>query len=94
MRINELHLIAYGKFTNHKLPFPKEVHDFHVIIGRNEAGKSTVRRAITELLFGMERQSPLGFKHPQSDLRVGAVLDLAQASWTLFGVSSRGRYAR
>lgn len=75
MRINELKLIAYGKFTDHLLSFPKSEHDFHVIIGPNEAGKSTVRRAITELLFGMHRQSPLGFKHPQSDLRLSAVLE-------------------
>ena len=74
MRINELDLIAYGKFSEFKLDFPKGAHDFHVIVGPNEAGKSTVRRAITELLFGMERLSPLGFKHPQSDLRVGGVL--------------------
>ncbi|MBY4595451.1 AAA family ATPase [Ottowia caeni] len=75
MRINELKLIAYGKFTDHLLSFPKAEHDFHVIIGPNEAGKSTVRKAITELLFGMHRQSPLGFKHPQSDLRLSAVLE-------------------
>ena len=75
MRINELNLIAYGKFTDHQLSFPSAEHDFHVIIGPNEAGKSTVRKAITELLFGMHRQSPLGFKHPQSDLRLSAVLE-------------------
>lgn len=74
MRINEINLIAYGKFTDHKLQFPKATRDCHVIIGPNEAGKSTVRSAITELLFGIERQSPLGFKHPQSDLRVSGVL--------------------
>jgi chromosome segregation protein len=71
MRIRELNLIAYGKFTNHKLMFPAAKHDFHVVVGANEAGKSTVRRAINELLFGIERNSALGFKHPQSDLRMG-----------------------
>lgn len=75
MRIKELNLIAYGKFTNRKLIFPAARHDFHVVVGPNEAGKSTVRRAINELLFGIERSSPLGFKHPQSDLRIGGVLE-------------------
>jgi uncharacterized protein YhaN len=75
MRIIELNLLAYGKFTDHKLAFPKATHDFHVIIGPNEAGKSTLRRAITELLFGMAHQSTLGFKHPQSDLKVSGVLE-------------------
>ena len=79
MRFAELNLLAYGKFTDHKLPFPTSDHDFHVIIGPNEAGKSTVRKAISELLFGMEVRSPLGFKHPQSDLRVSGVVESASA---------------
>lgn len=77
MRLRELNLLAYGKFTDCELQFPRGEHDFHVIIGPNEAGKSTVRRAIRELLFGMERQSPLGFLHPQSDLKLRAVLEAA-----------------
>lgn len=77
MRLKELNLLAYGKFTDCTLQFPTSEHDFHVIIGPNEAGKSTVRRAIRELLFGMERQSPLGFLHPQSDLKLKAVLETA-----------------
>lgn len=75
MRISQLDLLAYGKFTERRLAFPRSTHDFHIIIGPNEAGKSTVRRAITELLFGMERQSPLGFMHPQSDLRISGALE-------------------
>lgn len=77
MRIKELNLLAYGKFTDCELQFLPGKHDFHVIVGPNEAGKSTVRRAIRELLFGMERQSPLGFLHPQSDLKLKAVLEAA-----------------
>lgn len=77
MRLAELNLLAYGKFTDCELRFPHGEHDFHIIVGPNEAGKSTVRRAIRELLFGMERQSPLGFLHPQSDLRLKAVLEAA-----------------
>ena len=74
MRLQQLNLLAYGKFTSRELTLPRGAHDFHVIIGPNEAGKSTVRRAIRELLFGMERQSPLGFIHPQSDLKLKAVI--------------------
>ncbi|MEJ8816099.1 AAA family ATPase [Variovorax ureilyticus] len=74
MRIEELNLVAYGKFTDYRLALPQATHDFHVIIGPNEAGKSTIRRAITELLFGMEMRSPLGFKHAQSDLKLSGVL--------------------
>lgn len=77
MRLEELNLLAYGKFTDCELQFQRNEYDFHIIVGPNEAGKSTVRRAIRELLFGMERQSPLGFLHPQSDLKLKAVLSAA-----------------
>lgn len=75
MRLSELNLLAYGKFTDRKLQFAHTEHDFHVIIGPNEAGKSTIRRAIRELLFGMERQSPMGFVHLQADLRIKAAIE-------------------
>lgn len=78
MRLRSLDLIRYGKFTGQVLDFPKAAHDFHLIVGRNEAGKSTVRSAITELLFGMPRSSPLGFLHPQSELRLGACLEAGE----------------
>lgn len=63
MRIAKLQLPAYGHFQS------KELHlegggecDFHIIYGSNEAGKSTLLRAISELLFGIHRQSPAKFR--------------------------------
>ena len=61
MRINQLDLIKYGKFTDETLRFPSAGEDFHVIVGPNEAGKSTIRTAVSELLFGMKLQTPLDF---------------------------------
>lgn len=75
MRLNRLDLIRYGKFTNTPIDLPRGVYDFHLIVGPNEAGKSTVRTAVAELLFGMPKSSPLGFVHPQSELRLGAVIE-------------------
>ncbi|MEJ7931853.1 AAA family ATPase [Ramlibacter sp. AN1015] len=75
MRIRRLELIRYGKFTDTVLELPPAQHDFHLVVGPNEAGKSTLRSAIVELLFGMPRSSPLGFLHPQSELRLGARLE-------------------
>lgn len=89
MRLAELNLLAYGKFTNEKLSFPQGTNDFHVLIGPNEAGKSTVRRAITELLFGMETRSPLGFLHAQSDLRVAGVLETGTSSFPFMRTKQR-----
>ncbi|KVM84582.1 chromosome segregation protein SMC [Burkholderia ubonensis] len=75
MRIKRLDLIKYGKFTDSALGFPRADHDFHVIVGPNEAGKSTIRTAVSELLFGMKLQTPLDFLHSTPELRIGGVLE-------------------
>ncbi|KUZ66200.1 chromosome segregation protein SMC [Burkholderia ubonensis] len=75
MRIKRLDLIKYGKFTDAALGFPRADHDFHVIVGPNEAGKSTIRIAVSELLFGMKLQTPLDFLHSTPELRIGGVLE-------------------
>lgn len=75
MRLQRLDLIRYGKFTDRSvsLAAPTE-HDFHLILGPNEAGKSTLRGAILDLLFGFPIRTPLDFVHAKSDLRLGAVV--------------------
>src|SRR5690606_29171304 len=62
----------YGKFTDRSVSLPQASRDFHLILGANEAGKSTLRSAIQDLLFGFPVRTPLDFLHPKSDLRVGA----------------------
>jgi len=41
MRFQRLDLIKYGKFSNRSVDFPAAKQDFHLIVGPNEAGKST-----------------------------------------------------
>ncbi|HVW63972.1 MAG TPA: AAA family ATPase [Nitrosospira sp.] len=72
MRFQRLDLIKYGKFSGCTIDFPAARWDFHLIVGPNEAGKSTLRAAIVDLLFGMPYRSPLDFLHPLSELRLGA----------------------
>jgi len=78
VRLKQLDLIKYGKFDGEALSFPRAEHDFHLIVGPNEAGKSTVRNAISELLFGMAHKTPLAFRHDVSELRLGGVLESAE----------------
>ncbi|EIM98556.1 hypothetical protein WQE_23548 [Paraburkholderia hospita] len=80
MRIGKLELIRYGKFSDEAVAFPRSSHDFHFLVGPNEAGKSTIKTAITELLFGMPHSSPLDFIHPQSELRLGAMIEHSDQS--------------
>ena len=75
MRISRLDLLRYGKFTGQVVPFPASTRDFHFVIGANEAGKSTVRSAILDLLFGIEMRSPYNFLHAHADMAVGALIE-------------------
>lgn len=89
MRIKRLDLIKYGKFHDESLVFPAAPHDFHLLVGPNEAGKSTVRSAVAEWLFGMPQRTPLGFLHELSELRLGGVVE-ADGQETVFH-RARGR---
>lgn len=75
MRIRELRLIRYGKFTDRSLALPFSERDIHLILGPNEAGKSTVRTAIGDWLFGIPARTPLAFCHPMPELRIGGVIE-------------------
>ncbi|WP_394752119.1 AAA family ATPase [Crenothrix sp.] len=81
MRFQRLDLIKYGKFSDRCVEFPAAKQDFHLIVGPNEAGKSTLRSAIIDLLFGMHPKSQLSFLHPLKELRLGA--SIANALETL-----------
>ncbi len=75
MRIARLDLIRYGKFTDRSVPLPHAQRDFHLIVGPNEAGKSTLRSAILDLLFGIETRSRFNFLHVYGDMRLGGLLE-------------------
>jgi hypothetical protein len=49
--------------------------DLHLIVGRNEAGKSSLRQAIVDLLYGIPVRTQYDFKHVISDLLLGGALE-------------------
>lgn len=75
MRITRLDLLRYGRFTDKSLSLPSATMDFHLIVGPNEAGKSTLRNAIQDLLFGIETRSRYNFLHPHSEMRLGSLIE-------------------
>ena len=74
MRLTHLDLIRYGRFTDRRIDLQLAERDFHCILGPNEAGKSTTRSAISDLLFGIPARTRLAFLHAMPDLRLGAGL--------------------
>ena len=75
MRIARLELTRFGKFTDHVLEFPRGDLDLHIIPGLNEAGKTTIKKAIADLFYGIHPRTQLGFLHGMSQLMVGGVLE-------------------
>ncbi|MDH4459223.1 MAG: AAA family ATPase [Nevskia sp.] len=93
MRIDELNLIRYGHFKDRALPFATPdstgAPDLHLIIGDNEAGKSTVRKAIPEWLWGIYTQSTMWIGFQQSEMRIGG--QISHAGNVLPFVRKKGR---
>lgn len=75
MRIRRLELLRYGHFTDASLDLAPRDVDMHIVVGSNEAGKSTVRAALGDLLFGIPARSELNFLHDYGSMRLGAALE-------------------
>lgn len=75
MRIRQLRLLRYGRFTGRILDLPRAGQDIHLIVGPNEAGKSTLRQALSDWLFGIPARTPMAFLHPMPELRIGGVIE-------------------
>jgi uncharacterized protein YhaN len=75
IRIARLDLERWGHFEGRSLRFGA-AGALHVVYGPNEAGKSTTRRAVGALLFGVPERTADTFGRPGADLRVGALLEL------------------
>ncbi len=69
MRLSRLSLQAFGPFTNVDLDFSHPAR-LHLVYGRNEAGKSSALRAISDLRFGIPERSPDNFIHAYGELRI------------------------
>ncbi len=73
MRIARLILGRYGHLSDMELEFPRE-HGLHIVLGGNEAGKSTALAAMGDCLFGFPHRTHFDFLHRARDLRIGIAL--------------------
>lgn len=76
MNLLELHLSAFGPFTNKVLDFTQNgrAAPMTLVFGRNEAGKSSTLRAMSDLRYEIPARSNDDFLHPKNKLRIGAKL--------------------
>ncbi len=75
MRFRRLELIRYGAYADRALDFGDGRPDLHLIVGPNEAGKSTLLSAIEDLLFGFHGQTAQGWKYDYNELRLRALIE-------------------
>jgi uncharacterized protein YhaN len=78
MRFQTLDLVRYGGFADRVIDFGSGQPDLHLVLGPNEAGKSTMLEAIGDLLFGIHPQTAQNWRFEYGDLRIRAVLQHAE----------------
>ena len=52
MRFSRIVLHRYGHLSDVEIPLAARAPDLHLILGANEAGKSTTQAALADLLYG------------------------------------------
>ncbi len=71
MKLRELHVAGFGKLVERELAFGEGLT---IVVGENEAGKSTVATAIAATLFGVGRKDARDAWRPWSSARYAATL--------------------
>lgn len=84
MKILELHLLAFGPFTDLCLNLADGEQGMHILFGPNEAGKSSALRALKAWLYGIPHGSTDNFKHDNTKLRVGGRIRHSDGSELVF----------
>ena len=74
MRFARLAAPAFGPFTDFALDLSAAGADLHLVFGPNEAGKSSLLRAVSDLLYGIPARTSDGFLHDYGELRIAATL--------------------
>ena len=84
MRFDQIQIPAFGPFTDFSLTFESRPNDLHLIYGANERGKSSLLRAIDQLLFGIPARSTDNFLHAHQKLRIGATVSEGESQALAF----------
>jgi uncharacterized protein YhaN len=75
LRFLKLGFSAFGPFTGLELDLSGGAPGgFHLVLGPNEAGKSSALRGVHDLLFGFPERTRDAHVHPSNELRIAASL--------------------
>jgi len=74
VKLLDLHLQAYGPFTDRHLDLSAGSEGLHLVFGPNEAGKSSALRALRALFYEIPTRTADDFRHDKKKLKVGGLL--------------------
>lgn len=80
MRFASFGCVPYGPFEELRLTFPHAEGDLQVLCGANEAGKSSLLRAMLDFLFGIPPRTVDSFRFGYPSLALEATFELADGS--------------
>ena len=72
MRLTALTLENYGIFQSQRIEFCPAPGRINLLIAPNGAGKSILRNAFCDVLFGIHGQTPMGFRYGYGRMRLMA----------------------
>lgn len=84
MKLLGLDLLRWGPFADLNLDFSAPSRALHVVVGSNEAGKSTTLRAITGLFYGIPANTSDDHRHKPDELRLAGRIAAEDGSELLF----------
>jgi chromosome segregation protein len=83
LRLTRLVLERYGHLADVDIVFDPAV-PLHIVLGANEAGKSTALSAIADAMFGFPNRTAFAFLHRHQDLRLGLGVQAADGRAQFF----------
>ena len=87
MRLASLTLVRYGNYDSEKIRFDTNRGAVNILLAPNSAGKSVLRTAFADLLFGIHNQTPMGFRFGYPGMRIAA--DIVRNDGSSFTFSRR-----
>ena len=84
MRLTSLTLYRYGNYDAERISFGSAPRTVNILLAPNSAGKSVLRNAFADLLFGIHNQTPMDFRFGYSGMRVTADIVRSDGSRTTF----------
>ena len=91
MRLTSIALNRYGNYEGERIRFDPTPGTVNVLWAPNSSGKSVLRAAVTDLLFGMHNQTPMGFRFGYAGMRVTASVAGVDGAETVFSrLKARG----